>query len=172
MGRAASPSAGINNLGNRVSRVIEVAITTAVGWAFGMATAAALVYLAMGLYTGDRLFASPMVLLDPQDASHPWGLSFTGMQGAYIAVGMAVGAMAACGMTMMFSGLFRRLGLLALIFWSGMWAADAVLLLSQNWNTGGATGNKKLLMAAGSLLIIFACMLHRAWRVWRVHVTV
>ena len=172
MGRAASPSIGINNLGRRVTRVIEIASTTTVAWLFGMASAVLLVYLAMGLYTGDRLFASPMVMLDPQDSAHPWGLSFTGMQGAYIAVGMAAGVMAALAMSMMFNGSLRKLGLLALIFWAGMWSADALMLVKQGWTANGWTGDKRLLMAAGGLLLIFACMIHRAWRVWRVRVTV
>lgn len=172
MGRAASPSLGLTTLGRRVSRVVGIAITTSVAWLFGLATAVLLIYLAMGLYTGDRIFASPMVMLDPQDSSHPWGLSFTGMQGAYIAVGMAAGVMICLGMSMMFNGSLRKLGLLGLIFWAGLWTADAITLISRGWLNGSWTGDKRLLMIAGGLLLIFACMVHRAWRVWRVRVSV
>ena len=100
MGRAASPSIGISNLGRRVTRLVEVAITTTVAWAFGLASAVLLVYLAMQLYSSKLMFASPMVLLDPADASHPWALSFSGMTGAYIAVGMAAGVMGLLAMSM------------------------------------------------------------------------
>jgi len=172
MGRAATPSLGINGLGRRISRVVEIAITTTIAWLFGLASAALLVYLAIGLYTGDRLFASPLAMLDANDAGHPWGLSFTGMQGAYIAVGMAAGVMAALGMSMMFNGSLRKLGLMALIFWSGMWAVDAVMVVSLGWAAGGWTGDKRLLMIAGGLVVVFGCMVHRAWRVWRVRVSV
>lgn len=172
MGRAASPSMGIGNLGRRISRLLEVAITTSVAWLFGLATAAVLVYLSIDLYTGAAIYSSPLVLLNPDDATHLWGLGFTGMNGAYFAVGMAVGVMALLGMSMMFNSNLRRLGLLGLIFWSGMWAVEAVKIVASGWNGASWAGDKRLLMAAGGLVLVFACMLHRAVRVWRVRVSI
>lgn len=172
MGRAASPSIGITNLGRRVSRLIEVAITTTVAWAFGLATAVVLVYLAMQLYTSKVMFASPMMLMDPADASHPWGLSFSGLTGSYIAVGMAAGVMVLLGMSMMFNSTLRRLALLGLIFWSGVWTFAALEVVKAGWTAGGWTGDKRMLMVAGVLLVVFACAVHRAWRVWKVRVSV
>jgi hypothetical protein len=172
MGRAASPSIGITNLGRRVTRLVEVAITTTVAWAFGLATAVALVYLAMHLYTGKMMFASPMVLLDPSDASHPWALSFSGMSGSYAAVGMAAGVMVLLAMSMMFNSLLRQLGLLGLVFWSGVWALAALEIVKAGWTANGWTGDKRMLLVAGGLLVVFACSVHRTWRVWRVRVNV
>jgi len=172
MGRAASPSIGITNLGRRVTRLVEVAITTTIAWAFGLASAVILVYLAMQLYTGKMMFASPLVLLDPADAAHPWGLSFSGLTGSYIAVGMAAGVMVLLAMSMMFNGLLRRLGLLGLIFWSGVWTAAAMEVVRTGWTPNGWTGDKRMLMVAGGLLVVFACAVHRTWRVWRVRVNV
>lgn len=172
MGRAASPSIGISNLGRRVTRLVEVAITTTVAWLFGLASAVVLVYLAMQLYTNKVMFASPMFLLDPADASHPWGLSFSGMTGSYLAAGMAAGVMVMLAMSMMFNSLPRQLGLLGLIFWSGVWAVGAMEVVKAGWTPNGWNGDKRMLMVAGGLLVAFACAVHRAWRVWRVRVNV
>jgi hypothetical protein len=171
MGRAATPSMGLGGLGRKLSRVAEVAVTTTIAWLFGFATAAILVYLAMGLYTGDSIFASPLVVLNPDNAAHPWGLSFTGMTGAYIAVGMAAGVMVCLGMSMMFNSGFRKLGLLGMIFWSGMWAFDAIMEAQRGWAGGKWSGDQRMLIAALALVAIFACMVHRAIRCWRVRVT-
>lgn len=172
MGRAASPSIGVTNLGRRVTRLVEVAITTTVAWAFGLASAVVLVYLAMQLYTSKVLFASPMLLMDPADATHPWALSFSGLQGAYVAVGMAAGVMVLLGMSMMFNSPLRRLALLGLIFWSGVWMVGSLQVVKAGWVSGSWTGDKKMLLVAGILLVVFACAIHRAWRVWRVRVSV
>jgi len=161
----------MGGLGRKLSRVVEVAITTTIAWAFGLASAAALVYLAMGLYTGDSVFGSPLTLLNPSDATHPWGLSFTGMTGGYIAVGMAVGVVVVLGMSMMFNSALRKLGLLGMIFWSGLWAVDAAMIVNQGWAGGKWTGDQRILVAALVLVAVFACMVHRAIRVWRVRVT-
>ena len=172
MSRAASPSVGVGSLGRRLSRMIEIAFTTTIAWFFGLATAGILVYLAMGLYTGDRIFASPPALLNPDDSSHPFGLSFTGMNGAYAAVGMAAGVMVALGMSMMFNSGMRRLGLLALMFWSGLWAYNGVMAVSGGWSGTKWQGDDRMLIAALSLIAVFACMVHRAIRCWRIRVTV
>lgn len=172
MGRAASPSIGISNLGRRMTRIVEVAITTTVAWAFGLASAVVLVYLALQLYTNKVMFASPMLLIDPADASHPWLLSFSGLTGSYLAVGMAAGVMVLLGMSMMFSSPLRQLGLLGLIFWTGVWMVAGLEIVKSGWTAGGWTGDKRMLLVAGGLLVVFACAVHRAWRVWRVRVNV
>jgi hypothetical protein len=171
MGRAATPSMGIGGIGRKLSRVVEVAITTTIAWIFGLSTAAILVYLAMGLYTGDSSFASPLSLLNPDNAAHPWGLSFSSMTGAYIAVGMAAGVMVTLGMSMMFNSGMRKLGLLGMIFWSGLWAFNAIMVAKDGWSGGKWTGDQRMLIAALALVAIFACMVHRAIRVWRIRVT-
>ncbi len=171
MGRAATPSIGLGGLSRKVSRVVGVAITTTVAWAFGLATAAVLVYLAMGLYTGESMFASPLILLEPASAAHPIGLSFTGMTGAYQAVGLAAGVMISLGMSMMFNSNLRKLGLLGLLFWSGLWAYDAGLIVMAGWKDGAWTGDRRVLAAALVLIAVLACMMHRTIRVWRVRVT-
>jgi len=170
MGRAATPSLGLG-IGRKLSRVVEVAITTSIAWVFGFATAACLVYLAMGLYTGENIFASPLNLLNPDDGSHPVGLGFTGMTGAYIAVGMAAAVMLTLGMSMMFNSGMRKLGLLGMIGWSGLWAYNAVTVIIAGWQGGTWSGDQRILIAGLALVAIFACMVHRAIRCWRVRVS-
>jgi len=171
MGRAATPSIGLGSIGRKVSRTVGVAVTTTVAWAFGFATAGVLVYLAMGLYTGESMFASPIVLIDPADASRPVGLSFAGMTGAYVAVGMAAGVMLVLAMSMMFNSGMRKLGLLALVGWSGLWAYNAGMMVIAGWKDGAWAGDKRLLATALVLLAVVACMLHRMIRCWRVRVS-
>jgi hypothetical protein len=171
MGRAATPSIGLGSLGRKLSRTVGVAVTTTIAWVFGFATAGVLVYLAMGLYTGESMFASPILLLDPADVSRPVGLSFAGMTGAYIAVGMAAGVMLVLAMSMMFNSGMRKLGLLAMVGWSGLWAYNAVLMVIAGWKHGAWTGDQRVLAAALVLVAVVGCMLHRMIRCWRVRVS-
>ena len=171
MGRAATPSLGLGTLGRKVTRTVGVAITTTVAWAFGIATAAILVYLARGLYTGDSIASSPLVLLNPKDASQPVGLSFIGMTGAYAAVGSAVGVMVALGMSMMFNSNLRKLGLMAMVGWAGLWTYNAGTVVMAGFRGGSWSGDSRMLIAGLVLLAVFACMIHRMIRCWRVRVT-
>jgi hypothetical protein len=71
----------------------------------------------------------------------------------------------------MFNSGFRKLGLLGMIFWSGMWAFDAIMEAQRGWAGGKWSGDQRMLIAALALVAIFACMVHRAIRCWRVRVT-
>lgn len=171
MGRAATPSIGLGSLGRKLSRTVGVAVTTTVAWVFGFATAAVLVYLAMGLYTGESMFATPIVLVEPSDASRPIGLTFEGMTGAYIAVGIAAGVMLALAMSMMFNSGMRKLGLLAMVGWSGLWAYNAGMMVIAGWQDGAWSGDNRVAIAAVLLAAVVACMLHRMIRCWRVRIS-
>jgi hypothetical protein len=143
MSRTSSVPSASPTLARRASRTLEVAFTTVVAWAFGVATAGVLLYVASGLYRGNLKVATPLTPADPAivgsvSASKPWALTFEGHNGAALAAGMAAMVLVALGLSMMFASNPRRLGLLMLTAWSGVWAADGVLIVG---NTGTARGS-------------------------------
>jgi len=172
MSRTATAPTGLSNVGRRLFRTVEIAITTSIAWVFGLATAAVLLYLASGLWTGQYPSASPLTLTQSTSLAQPWGLSFIGINGAYIAGGMAAGILIALGMSMMIAQTPRRLGLLAALAWSGLWTVDAVMHVSTTWTGAWWSAGNEILAATLALFIIFACMFHRAVRLWRVRVSV
>lgn len=171
MSRTATAPSGLGAVGRRFFRTVEIAITTTIAWAFGLATAGLLLYLASGLWTKQYPAATPLTVTHPADPAQPWGLTFVGINGAYQAVGMAAGILIALGMSMMIAQTPRRLGLLAVLAWVGLWVTDAVWMISQTWTGWGWTAGSDKLAATLALFVVFACMFHRAVRLWRVKAT-
>jgi hypothetical protein len=168
----------MTTLTRRVSRTFEVGLTTIVAWTFGLASAAVLFVIASGLLSGKYQFATPLTLADPEWFSaggvaqaKPWGLTFVGQQGAFLAAGMAVGALIALGLSMMFTSGARRLGLFLTVLWSGLWAVDAALVVANTWSGSWFAAGMPALAGAAALIVIFGLMVHRALLLWRVQVT-
>jgi hypothetical protein len=169
---AAHPS-----LSSRVSRSFEVGCTTLIAWAFGAATAGVLGYLAYNLWNGSFKFASPLSIAPASmsnnlEQAKPWGLSFSGQAAPILAVAEAMGVVLALVMSMMFASTPRRLGLVLMIFWSGLWAADAVMILAGSWDHGWWHAPIQFIAATAALFIIVAAMVHRAARMWRIPVSI
>jgi hypothetical protein len=165
-------------LTKRISRMLEVAVTTLVAWAFGLACAGVLVYIASGLWTGRYETATPLSAADPSIVAaggvvnaRPFGLTFQGKEGGAIAAAYAAGVMIALGMSMMFSGGPRRLGLFLLVAWSGLLAVDAMLVVGSTWTGSWFAAGMPVLAGAAALIVVFGCMVHRALLLWRVQVT-
>jgi hypothetical protein len=119
--------------------------------------------------------ATPINAADPAvvapgnvSAALPWGLTFVGKSGAMMAAGQAAMVMVALGMSMMFAGNPRRLGLLLLSLWAGLWAVDGAMVVAKSWSGGGAA--MPVYAAAGALVIVFGCMVHRMMLLWRMRV--
>ena len=177
MSRAPAASTGYPGLAQRASRTLEIALTTIAAWAFGLATAGVLLYLASGLWRGDYQAATPLSAADPAivavggvGEARPWGLTFAGKFGAAGAAFEAAGVMVALGLSMMFSAGPRRLGLMLLASWAGLWAADGLLAVGRTWNGSGFNAALPVLAAAVALVLLFGCMVHRMRLLWRVRV--
>lgn len=167
----------IPNVAQRAVRTLEIGLTTVIAWAFGMATAGVLLYVASGLWRGDFQVATPLSAADPTivsagalHAAKPWALTFNGPSGAAIAAGMAAGVMIALGLSMMLSGSPRRLGLLMLTVWAGLWAADGAMLVGSTWNGSGFSAAVPVITGAAAIVLVFGCMIHRMLLLWRVRV--
>lgn len=153
-------------LGRRLAAVVELALSTSVSWAFGLITGAVLLYLASGLWLYQMMTATPLSLIDSGSTQNLWGLTYTGRAGAFMAFGQAAGVILALGMSVAIVPRVRRIGLLAVLFWSGLWAAHAVYLVATAW--GGPLADLRLLAIAAGLLLIFGCVVHRTSCAWRV----
>ena len=165
------------SIAKRASRTLEVLMTTLVAWMFGLVSAGVLVYVASGLWRGDYAVATPLSAADPAltaagsvDLQHPWGLTFVGKAGAAMAAGQAALVMVALGLSMMFAGNPRRLGLMLLAGWSGLWAVDGAILIANTWNGGGFGAAMPVIAGAAALFIVFGCMVHRFMLLWRMRV--
>jgi len=177
MSRAPAVSNAVPSLARRASRTLEVAMTTLVAWAFGLLSAGVLLYIASGLWRGDYAVATPMSAADPAivaaggvNAAHPWGLTFAGRAGAAMAAGQACLVVVALGLSMMFAGNPRRLGLLLLSLWAGLWAADGATVVAHTWNGAGFGAALPVIAAATAMVIVFGCMIHRMMLLWRMRV--
>jgi hypothetical protein len=78
----------------------------------------------------------------------------------------------ALGMSMMVASGPRRLGLLLVLGWAGLWVTDAVVLIARSWTGSWWTAGNDILAGTLALFVVFACMFHRATRLWRIKVTV
>ncbi len=173
MSRATAAS-GVPTLAKRASRALEIAMTTLIAWAFGLVSAGVLLYVASGLWRGDYAVGTPLSAADPVMVSvggvsreFPWGLTFVGKLGAAGAAGEAAIVMVALGMSMMFASNPRRLGLIALAFWAGLWAADGAILVGRTWNGAGFNAAVPVIAGAAALVLVFGCMIHRMFLLWR-----
>lgn len=169
MSRAAAASSG--SLAQRASRTFEIALTTVIAWAFGLVSAGVLVYIASGLWRGEYAVATPLSAADPAIVSEvasarPYGLAFEGRTGAMLAAGEAAMVMVALGLSMMFAGNPRRLGLLAMFAWAGLWAVDGAVVVAHTWTGMGFSAAMPVYAGAGALLIVFGCMVHRMMLLW------
>lgn len=152
---------------------MEVAFTTVVAWSFGLATAGLVLYAAGALYRGEAQVATPLMAADAAmlgslAEAKPLGLTFVGKAGAGIAAAMAVGVLAALGMTMMFSGGPRRMGLLMMVGWSGLWAYSGAAMVAGTWNGMGFNTTPAVLAGAAALVLVCGCMIHRMMLLWRI----
>lgn len=159
-------------LPRRLTRSLESLASSFIAWAFALSTAGLLFHLSRALYLGHFPFASPLTLTPHAPDAEPWGLSYLGVRGAYCAGGEALCTLLALGMSMTLSAPIRRLGLLALIAWPGLWAADAILLVASTWHNAWWHTQPWILAATVALLIIVAANLHRAMRLWKLRVAV
>lgn len=149
----------------RVSAMVELALSTVTCWAFGLTTCAVLLYLASGLWLYQLTSATPLTIVDASSSHKLWGLTYAGRPGAFIALGQAAGVLLALGLTLASVPRLRRLGLFAVLFWTGLWAGHAVYLVATAW--GGPLSDLRLVAIAVGLLLIFGCAVHRAASSWR-----
>ena len=177
MSRSSAAQSSMPNVAQRAVRTLEIGLTTLLAWAFGMATAGTLLFAASGLWRGEYQVATPLSVADPaiigtgvETSSRPWGLTFEGQFGAAAAAGMAALVMSALGLSMMFSGNPRRLGLMLLAAWSALWAVDGVLLVGTSWTGSGFSASTPVIAGAGALILVFGCMIHRMLLLWRLRV--
>ena len=171
-----APAAQVS-FSSKVSRTFEVACTSMIAWAFAMVSIVSLGLIAFRLASGNIKEASVLTLLPASfvagiETAQPWGLTFSGPTGAFIAGGEAMGVLLAVGLSMMFASTPRRLGLLMMLGWAGLWATDAVLILAQTWSHGWWQVSVQFLAATLALFIVVAAMAHRASRLWRVPVSI
>lgn len=164
-------------LHSRVSRTFEIAATTLVGWCFAGATAAALFFDAFKLWHGDLKAATPLSIVPSAFSAgageaQPWGLSFAGSQGMALAAAGGVAVLIAMAMTMMFASGPRRLGLMMMVAWAGLWSADAVVIVAKSWNHGWWQVSMPFLAATLALFVVTAAMAHRMSRLWRIPVSI
>ncbi|MCC6659540.1 MAG: hypothetical protein IT437_01510 [Phycisphaerales bacterium] len=161
----ASSAAQGRSVTRRVGAVVELALSTVTCWAFGLTTCAVLLYLASGLWLYQITSATPLSILDAGASQKLWGLTYSGRGGAFIALGQAAGVLLALGLTLSGTARLRRLGLFAMLFWTGLWAGHAVYLVATAWN--GPLSDLRLVAAAVGLLLIFGCAVHRTSCSWR-----
>lgn len=169
--------AGELSLPSRMTRSFELAGTTLIAWAFGACSAAALGVLAFRLSNGDLKEANPLHLAPAvfgagAEGARPWGLEFVGMKGAMLALSEGLAVLIALAMSMMFASGPRRLGLLLMVAWSGLWSADAVMILARSWNHGWWHVSFQFLGATLALFVITAAMAHRVSRLWRIPISI
>jgi hypothetical protein len=155
-----------HGIGKRIGAMVELALSTVVCWAFGLTTCAVLLYIASGLWLYQLMTATPLSILDAGSSQKLWGLTYTGRPGAFMAIGQAAAVLLALGMSLGNVPRIRRLGLLAVLFWAGLWAAHGVYMVATAW--GGLLSDLRLVAVAGGLLLIFGCAVHRTLCAWRV----
>lgn len=172
-----APTAGLS-IPARVTRSFEIACTTIIAWSFGLITAGILLLLAYRVWSGNQpsaltpLSIAPAAFSAGVEQSRPWGLTYAGQNGAALALGEALGVLIALGLSMMFGSAARRLGLLLMIGWSGLWAVNAVIILAGAWSHSWWHVSAHFLGATLALFVILAAMVHRAARLWRIPIAV
>ena len=161
----------------KLTRTFEVACTTIIAWAFGAGSAGLLALMAFRFWSG-QIKSGSVLSFAPEsfttgiEQAHPWGLWFSGSGAAFFAAFEAVAVLIGLGMTMMFATQPRRFGLALMVLWSGLWAGDAIVVAAQSWNNGWWHVSMQFGIATFALLVLFAAMLHRAHRLWRVNVSI
>lgn len=142
-----------------IERFIEASITSTVAWVFGISTSVYLLYLFADLWLmpqGQMTALWPLGIAPVND----WGLTYTGREGAFIALGEACVALVALAMSMVVRPSIRRLGLILCLAWPALWAMHMVLYASYD------TSPRSLGLAA-AMMFICACAVHRGVRLWR-----
>jgi len=78
--------------------------------------------------------------------------------------------MVSLGLSMMFSGNWRRLGLLTMLAWSALWAADGAMVVAKSWNGAGFSATMPVFAGAAALVLVMGCMVHRMVLLWKLRV--
>ena len=144
-----------------VERFIEASITSAVAWIFGITTSVYLLYLFADLWLipqGHMTALWPLGIAPVND----WGLTYTGREGAFLALGEACVALVALAMSMVVRPFVRRIGLVLCLAWPMLWAMHMVLYASFE------TSPRSLGLAV-AMMFVCACAVHRGARLWRQH---
>ena len=145
----------LNSLGRKSTRVL--ALTGA--WSFALGSVAILAWIVSLGLNGLSHRTSVFGMFDGAPVLPSWGLAYEGNAGTLLAIHEALLVIAAALMSMSPARLLRRIGLLLLIGWSGLWVANAIWFTMQSPLLGVAP--------AIALLAMLACTIYRASWLWQ-----